>query len=149
VIGEVSIPVGATYFTSGRVDPGVELCWSKSLPHDFDIGGNVNFKRLIASATTETAYSLTAGKKFGWGFGVFGEMYRISPIEGDELAHWVVDSGVTKLLGPNAQFDAMIGHTINARTPYWFVGMGFSVRFQNASVLRPLAHRHTKRPGQS
>ncbi len=149
VIGELSIPVGATYFTSGHIDPEVELCWSKSLSHDIDLGGNVNFKRLMASATTEKAVSLTAGKKLRRGFGVFGEIYRISPIEGDELAHWIVDTGLTKLFGPNAQIDLMVGHTINANTPYSFVGLGFSFRIPNSNLFHPLAHRQSKPQGQS
>jgi hypothetical protein len=141
VIAGFSIPAGATYFTSGHVDPLVDLCWSKSLPHEFDLAGNVNFKRLVASSITEKAFSVTSGKKLGRGFGAFVEVYRIAPIEGDEARHWIADAGFTKLLGSNIQFDTFLGHTIGARTPCWFVGAGFAVRMPGPTISRLITRR--------
>ncbi len=138
-IAGASVPTGAGYFSSGRVNPFLELCWSKSLPGGFDAGGNVNFQ--WGGTETEHAYSLSVGHKLGRGFGVYGEIYRISPIDGDEAAHWVANSGITKLLGTNAQLDIEAGHTVNARTPYWFVGAGFAIRMPNHAILNALLLR--------
>jgi hypothetical protein len=58
----------------------------------------------------------------------FWEVYRISPIPYDEAAHWVADTGISKVLKDRLQVDVMVGHTMLARTPCWVVGTGFSIR---------------------
>ncbi|MBZ5609825.1 MAG: transporter [Acidobacteriia bacterium] len=136
-IGSLSIPTGSAYFSSGRRDPSLELCWSKSLPAHFQAGGNVNFR--WGAETTEHAVSLSVSRKLGRGIGAYGEVYRLSPIEGDEPAHWIADTGITKLLGINTQVDIELGHTLCARTPYWFVGAGFAIRFSRPPVIRALS----------
>jgi hypothetical protein len=138
VIAALSVPTGGSYFTSGSPDPFLELFWNKSLPGSFDVGGNVNFRWETAEAHTEQAQSLSIGRKLGAGFRMYGEIYRISPIQDDEREHWIVNSGVTKLLGGRAQIDLEIGHTVKAYTPYWFVGAGFAVRVSGRPILHTL-----------
>jgi len=133
VIGAVSVPTGSAYFTSGSRDPLLELCWSKGLPRGLDVGGNINFR--WAPTETERAVSLTTGKQLSCGFRTYGEIYRISPIDADEPAHWIANTGVTKQLGVRAQIDVEVGHTVNARTPYWFAGAGFAIRFSKPAFF--------------
>jgi len=128
IIAAASIPAGSTYFSSSRIDPILGLCWSKSLPHEFDVAGYFNFKRLIAANKTESAVTLTLGRELGHGYSTFAELYRIAPIEEDEPAHWILDSGIAKVINKNIQLDASVGHTLQARTPYWYAGLGFSIR---------------------
>ena len=128
IIGAMSFPVGGEFVSSAGRDPLVKICWSKTLPRDFDIGGNFNSRWIRTDAVTERAVSLTAGRKVAWGIRIYGEYYRISPIDGDEAAHAIGNVGITKLLGPQAQVDIEVGHTLNARTPSWFVGLGFAFR---------------------
>lgn len=137
VIGALSIPTGSYFSSSGR-DPLAVLCWSKSLPGGFDAGGNVNFRWLAAGSQAEKDVSLTVGRKLGRGFGAFVEIYRLAPIDNDEAAHAIADIGITKLVGHNTQFDIEIGHTTNARTPYWFVGAGFAIRVSKPTLLTHL-----------
>jgi hypothetical protein len=139
VIGALSVPTGSAYSTSGSRDPLLELCWSKSLPRDFDVGGNVNFR--WDSAETEHSVSVSIGKKLSHGFGTYGEVYRISPIDGDEPAHWIANTGITKQLGVRTQIDAEIGRTLYARTPYWFVGAGFAIRFSKPTFFEARSRR--------
>jgi hypothetical protein len=139
VIGALSVPTGSAYSTSGSRDPLLELCWSKSLPRDFDVGGNVNFR--WDSAETEHSVSVSIGKKLSHGFGTYGEVYRISPIDGDEPAHWIANTGITKQLGVRTQIDAEIGRTLYARTPYWFVGAGFAIRFSEPTFFEARSRR--------
>jgi hypothetical protein len=129
VIVGVTVPMGSSYFTSGHADPLLNFCWSKSLGGEFDAGGNLNVQWNRGSGEREHAASLTVGRKLPRGFRAFGEVYRISPIEGDESAHAIAAAGVTKLLGMGAQVDVSAGHTLGALTPSWFVGAGFAVRF--------------------
>jgi Putative MetA-pathway of phenol degradation len=129
IIGAMSFPVGGQFFSSTGRDPLVKICWSKTLPRGFDIGGNFNSRWIGSEAVTERAVSLTAGRKVAWGIRIYGEYYRISPIDGDEVAHATGNAGITKLLGRQAQVDIEVGHTLNARTPCWFVGLGFAFRF--------------------
>ena len=130
VIAALSMPWGASYFSSGSVDPVVKLCLSKSLPGGFDVGGNANVRwdRAGGTVSREYAYSLTSGHALGRGFRGFAEVYRISPVLGDEAVHWMADAGTSHPVGHNAQVDAAVGHTMNARTPYWFVAAGFAIR---------------------
>ena len=87
------------------------------------------FSGTAAQREREHAASLTIGRKLPSGLRVFGEVFRVSPIEGDEAAHAIAATGITKLLGMSAQVDVSAGHTLDARTPSWFVGAGFAVRF--------------------
>jgi hypothetical protein len=150
VIGALSVPNGSSYFSSGGRDPILDLCWSKALPKHFDVGGNVNFRRFGADGHIEKALSLSAGRILGHGFGMYGEVYRISPIDDDEPAHLIANTGITKLLGPNTQIDLEVGHTVNARTPYWFVGAGFAIRMSRpgfAYLFRRRRFGSDRRPG--
>jgi hypothetical protein len=131
VIAALSVPDGSAYFTSGTHNRMLELCWSKSLPAGFDAGGNVNFQW----GEVEHAVSLSIGHKLGHRLRAYWETYRISPIEGDEALHWIFNTGITKQIGKRTQVDVEVGHTLNARTPLWFVGAGFALRFPGASVL--------------
>jgi hypothetical protein len=138
-VAGVSFPTGSGYFSSGRVDPFLELAWSKSLPRGFSAGGNVNFR--WGASETEHGYSLSVGHALGHGFASYGEIYRISPIDGDERAHWIANGGITRLLGQNAQLDLEAGHTINARTPHWFLGAGFAIRMHAPGMIASMLNR--------
>ena len=140
-IAGASVPTGSSYFSSDRIDPFLEVAWSKSLPRGFEAGGNINFR--WGGSETEHGYSLSVGHSLGHGFGSYSEIYRISPIDGDEAAHWIANGGITKLLGENVQLDLEAGHTINARTPHWFVGAGFAIRMAAPRLIASaLNHFH-------
>ena len=140
VIGALSLPVGSDRFSSGGRDPFVKLCWDKALPEGFDAGGNVNVRLYTFGPGTsvEGAVSLSVGHRLWGGLHGFWEVYRISPIAGDEAAHAIADTGLSRLLGKNAEIDVAVGHTLNARTPSWFVGVGFAMRrnFRRAAGLK-------------
>ncbi|MCX6621785.1 MAG: transporter [Acidobacteria bacterium] len=128
VIGAMSLPIGSRAFSSGGREPQVKLCWSKSLPGGFDTGGNVNFQWRAQGGGTGRAESFAAGHKIPGGMRLYGEVYRISPIEGEEDAQWITNGGGTKSLGRQVQVDVEVGHTVRSRTPGWFVGAGLAVR---------------------
>jgi len=141
LIAGVSVPTGAAYFSSGRLDPFLELAWSKSLPAGFDAGGIVSFG--WGGDVTEHGYSLSVSHSLGEGLGVFGEIYRVSPVDGDEALHWIANGGITKMLTRNTQLDLEAGHTVQARTPYWFLGAGFAFRVHAGGAIGAvLSHFH-------
>ena len=130
VVASLSLPVGSSYFSSGSPDPEVKLAWSKSLPRGFDAGGNLNFGWRTGGPrwASERAASLSVSHRLFAGFRAYTEIYRASPVEADEAAHVVLDGGVSRPLGVDAQIDAEVGHTLRARTPGWFLGVGFAIR---------------------
>lgn len=130
LVALLSLPVGSRYFSSGSFDPEFKLAWSKSFPRGFDAGGNFNFGWRTGGPrwASERAASLSVGHKIPAGLRAYTEVYRTSPVAGDEAAHVVLDGGLTRLIGANAQIDAEVGHTLGARTPGWFLGVGFVVR---------------------
>lgn len=138
VITGVSLPIGNTYFSSGGHDPFVKLCWSKSLPRGFDAGVNADFRWNTGGSAmpVERGFSLTAGHDLIGGFRGFWEVYRLSPVPDDERAHYVADTGISRLIGRNMQVDVAVGHTIMAKTPSWLVGVGFTVRCPVGAWLR-------------
>lgn len=138
VIAGASIPTGSAAFSSFHNDPFLEMCWSKSL-RVIDLGGNFNFRWNRDS--TEHAVSISASRLLGRGIGAYTEVYRISPIEADEAAHWIANTGITRALGEHMQVDFEVGHTVRALTPYWFVGAGFVVQIPRQELLRALHGR--------
>jgi hypothetical protein len=137
-IGALSAPVGSVPFSSGGFDPFLKLCWEKSLPKGFGAGGNVNFRWGTAGPETlvERAISLSVGHELPGGLHAFWEIYRISPGPYDNTARTIGDTGLSKLLGRNAEVDFAVGHTLAAHTPGWFVTVGFAVRSPLAALAR-------------
>lgn len=130
VIPGISLPAGSPDFSSGGHDPFLKFCWSKELGKGFDAAGNVNFRweREGTETVLDRGYSLSLGHRLPADLHGFWEIYRISPIPDDERAHWVADTGISRMLGRNLHVDLAIGHTIMARTPCWIFSVGFAVR---------------------
>ncbi|HZU25203.1 MAG TPA: transporter [Bryobacteraceae bacterium] len=143
VIGNLTLPGGNIWFTRGSLVPELDLCWSKSLRGGFETGGNVNFLRVIDEHVTEHAASFTVGHGLSRALDAYAEVYRISPIADDEAAHWIANGGIARRLGANMQIDTEVGHSMNARTPYWFIGAGFAIRMSGLTL--PWAPRRDTR----
>lgn len=130
-IAGLFMPTGTAAFSGGGRDPAVQFCWSKNLPGGFDGAGMVAVRWDTAGPTIaqERGYSITVGHELPGKLGGYVEVYRISPIAGDERAHLILDTGLSRMVARNVQVDVSVGHTLWANTPCWFVGAGIATRF--------------------
>jgi hypothetical protein len=130
VIALVSLPTGATGFSSGGVDPTLKIAWGRDMPAGFDVSGNVNFMSVTddVGRFTQRALSVSVGHDVIAGFGGFIEAYTFTPMERGERSGVTLDWGVSRLIGRDFQFDVEAGRGLTAAAPDWFVGAGFALR---------------------
>jgi hypothetical protein len=130
VIPLVSVPAGSDAFTSGGYDPTLKLTWGRDLPRGFSLGGNIIVSSLTEEGArfTQTAVSASASHAIGAGWSGFWELYGASALTRDGHRAWLVDTGMSHLLGANAQIDISVGHGLTADAPDWFIGAGFAIR---------------------
>jgi hypothetical protein len=138
VITALTIPTGTAGFSENSYNPGLLLCWSKSMPGGFDAGGNFNFRWTRGDSENRVAYAqtLSVEHKLPSHLSMYWELYRMAPIPGDESARWTADTGILRMLGRNAQVDIEAGHSLLARTSDRFAGAGLSVRFAPGFLRR-------------
>lgn len=129
VIGAVSVPVGQRDLTSGAWDPEVKLCWSKEAPKGFAVSGNVNFASVtdLDGRLFNRAVSLSAGHDLAFGLAGYFEWYDISLDRGRGHGS-LLNGGITRMIGKDAQVDVEVGHTISGTAPGWFASMGLVIR---------------------
>jgi hypothetical protein len=128
IIPAVSIPVGAEAYSSSHFDPSMKFALSHALPRGWGVGGNWNIGTTVVqdSRKMERAASISASHHLRGGWNGYCELYRLMPA--DDSGHWVMNSGVTRALGGNAQFDLAIGRSAKVSDPGWFIGVGLTVR---------------------
>ena len=137
VIGAVSTPIGHRDFTSYGYDPEVKICWSKAGPGGFAASGNVNFSSVTDAEGRlfNRAVSFSVGHDLPAGFGGYWEWYDLSLDRG--LGHSsMFNMGITRSLGPDAQVDFLVGHTMSGNLPGWFSGMGLVIRRPLGMLVR-------------
>jgi len=130
IISSVSMPTGGPQFSSRSYDPTVKVAWDKDLVSGFAAGGNFNLSSITTSggriAQKAASFSLSHG--LGADFGLFGEVYAVSPVVAGNPALWSGDGGVTRSIGKNAQVDVRFGKQINSTESTWLFGAGFTIR---------------------
>jgi hypothetical protein len=127
VAAGLSLPVGSDDFSSGGYDPSLRLLWSRSLPRDFAVSGNLDIAsvtvgddRLVASAASlGLGHSLTA--RSSWFVELFGDF-----VDGD--AQWQFDGGVAIVTSDDFQIDLSAGRTLQSGPAAWFVAAGITIR---------------------
>ena len=126
----VSAPVGSAYFSSGGYDPTVKVALGKDLARGFSVGGNVNFSSLNTpqGRFRQTAWSASLGHDVGRGFGAYWEVFGFVPWDKDGSAAWLANTGISRSIGKNVQFDVRVGKSLTDSGPNWFWGMGMAVR---------------------
>jgi hypothetical protein len=130
VIALVSLPTGASGFSSGGIDPTLKIAWGRDMPAGFDVSGNVNFMSVTddLGRFTQRAISVSVGHDLIAGFTGFIETYSFTPMERGERSGVTLDWGLTHLIGRDVQFDVEAGRGLTAAAPDWFVGAGFALR---------------------
>jgi hypothetical protein len=129
VIPIVSVPTRNTFYSSNSYDTTVKLTWAAALPRDFDLSGNVNVARLSdLRRFTQSAVSVSVGHDLAAGWAGYWEAYGFMPMVPGAGAGWTLNTGVTRGIGNNMQFDVEVGRGVTTAAPDWFVGFGFAVR---------------------
>jgi hypothetical protein len=130
IIPILSVPTGASAFSSGHYEPTVKLAVSKDAPLGFSIGANFNVSSLSGESSryAQRAASVTLGHALFAGFGGYWEVFAISPWEQGSGTAWVGNTGVSHAIGENVQLDVRVGKRMTSVGPNWFAGVGFAVR---------------------
>ena len=124
----LSIPTGSTAFSSGGYDPSLRFLWSKSLPRDWSVAGNLVFsdvtieenRRAAAGASLSTGHPLVHSAS--WFAELFGNATN------DEGSLWRLDGGVAIPVRSDFQIDVSGGRTLATGPSAWFLGAGISAR---------------------
>lgn len=131
VIGEFSIPSGATSKSSGDADPQVKLLWSYELTERFSLSGNVN----LGVPTSEEQRFFQTAASISLCYGItdwlsnYVEYFGFYPNDrGIDCAH-SVNGGFTFLINNNLQFDVRTGVGLNEEADDFFTGAGFVIRW--------------------
>lgn len=131
VIAQVSMPTGGGT-SSSNADPGVKFAWGRSLGWA-SVTGNFNW----SSATTpddERERVLEGSVSVGhalWGsWGAFWEGVVTTVDDSGAPSDWVINAGVTRVVGNSLQLDVHIGRGVNEAAQDWALGAGVSYRFR-------------------
>ncbi len=130
VLPILSLPTGSEAFSSGAVDPTVKFSWERTLPAGFALGGNYNVASVSdgAGRFTQQALSVSLGHEVPAGFSGYVEVYGLTPMDRNGDAGWMIDLGVSRLVGTRMQWDIEGGRGMTAAASDWFIGFGFAIR---------------------
>jgi hypothetical protein len=137
LLASLSFPSGDDFFTSAAHDPGVGLVWSKKLAN-WSAGGVITF----ASVTSDFRRSLQRSTALSVGFppvagaAFYSEVYSVRTGGEAKSSVWMVDGGVSRVLGQNIQLDLETGRRLSFHLPGWFVAGGFVFRYRTAWAKR-------------
>ena len=123
-----SFPIGSEEFTSGSQDPSFRMMWSRSLPRDWFVWGNLLWLRTSDSIGRywDTGVMFGVSRDLTDTLSAFVE--ESSVFDEDRPDNWSVDGGVAWVVGLDLQLDASVGHTWLDRGGEWFVSAGITVR---------------------
>jgi hypothetical protein len=130
VIPLLSLPTGSSNVSSGGVDPTVKLTWARDLPAGIGVSGNYNVSSLsdAEGRFVQQALSVSFDHDLTLGLGGYLEVFGFTPMARDAGAGWTIDSGVSRQIGGNLQFDVEGGRGLTDDAANWFVGFGVALR---------------------
>ena len=123
-----SFPVGSEEFTSGSQDPSFRMMWSRSLPRDWSVSGNLLWVRTSDSIGRYWESGVTVGATRGLTDTLAAFVEESSVLVTDRPNNWSIDGGVAWVVGLDLQLDASVGHTWLDEGGEWFVSAGITLR---------------------
>jgi hypothetical protein len=134
VIPQLNIPTGTASFSSDKLEPGINLVYGWELDETYSTAGSTQVNRRYDEGGTgyaEFAQSWTIARSLSERLGAYAEWYAFFP-EGSDTAgsEQYLNGGLAWALTDDFQFDVRIGFGLNDESDDFFVGTGFSVRFQ-------------------
>lgn len=132
VIPILSMPSGARAFTSATYDPTLKILLAEDLRAGFTLAGNLNFSSVTGDEgrIAQNAWSISLGHGLSRNYAAYWEAFSFTHwgTEVGSPAAYLVNTGITRSLGGNAQFDVRVGQRLTDVGPNWFLGMGFALR---------------------
>lgn len=134
VIPQLNIPTGTASFSSDKLEPGVNLVYGWRLDDSYSTAGSTQVNRRYdegGEGYIEFAQSWTIARSLSERLGAFAEWYAFFP-EGSDTARaqQYLNGGFAWALTDDFQFDIRVGFGLNDEADDFFVGSGFSIRFQ-------------------
>jgi hypothetical protein len=135
IVPQMTVPTGARAFTADDVLPGVNWLYGWDVSDLIATGGSTQFNRAIDEGTgnsyTEWAQSWTVGYSLAERLGGYTEWFAILPHSADTArSEHYFNGGLTFLINNDVQWDVRAGVGLNDAADDYFVGTGFSIRFQ-------------------
>jgi hypothetical protein len=127
VIPFVSIPTASPGFGTTGYDPGMKLTWARDLPSGFGLSGNFNATSVTGELgrAWEREVSASLSHELTEGWGAYWEAY--GTVDGNHC-DCTLNTGISRAIGVNSQFDVEVGRGVGGDAQDWFVGVGFAVR---------------------
>ncbi len=134
IIPQLNIPIGTASFSSDKLEPGVNLVYGWELDDTYSTAGSTQVNRRFdddGEGYLEFAQSWTIARSLSERLGAYAEWYAFFP-EGTDTARseQYLNGGFAWALTDDFQFDVRVGFGLNDESDDFFVGTGFSVRFQ-------------------
>lgn len=123
-----SFPIGSEEFTSGSQDPSFRVMWSRSLPREWSVWGNLLGMRTSDSLGRywDTGVMVGVTRDLTDRLGAFVE--ESSVFDAGRPDNWSIDGGLAWVVGLDLQLDGSVGHTWLDRGGDWFVSAGITLR---------------------
>jgi hypothetical protein len=126
-IPSLRLPTGADRLSSHHYQPSLTVSLARDLPAGFDLGAS--------AGTTWTrdpqqrrarAASLAIGHPISGPWSGYAE---VAAADGDAgVIDWLLDGGLSRTIGHDAQIDVELGHGLDGGAPDWIVGAGLVIR---------------------
>ena len=135
LIPQITVPTGSGAFTANEALAGLNWIYGWEINEFVSTAGSTQFNRAIdevsGDAYTEWAQSWTVAYSLSDKVGAYTEWYALFPHSADTAAteHYF-NGGFTFLLTDNVQWDIRAGTGLNSAADDYFIGTGFSIRFQ-------------------
>ncbi|MDH4275253.1 MAG: transporter [Gammaproteobacteria bacterium] len=131
MLAALSLPSGSKNETTDGYDPEVKLAWSRELPSDIDVSGNLVWAMPTAAGKRHTEYgvSLSVGFEFVERTGLFVEVYSIDAGAAYGGRADTFNFGTVYKILPNFLVDARYGLDLKKTTDEQFFGVGFVYQF--------------------
>jgi len=128
VIPALSLPTGADRLSSHHYQPSVALSLAHDLPAHFDLGASagVLWTRDPSQRRAARSASVAIGHPIASAWAGFGEI-AVTDDNGKGV-DWMVDGGVSRTIGRDAQIDVEVGHRLAGGAADWTLGAGLVIR---------------------
>lgn len=126
-IPALSLPTGADRLSSHRYQPSLAFSLARDLPAHFDLGASIGTTwTRDPQRRRARAGSLAIGHPISGAWSGYGE---IAASDGDaRVVDWLVDAGVARTIGRDAQIDVDAGHRLAGGAPTWMLAAGLVIR---------------------
>lgn len=127
IIPALGLPTGSDSVSSHHYQPSLFLSFARDLPAGFDLGASLGFTwpHDPAERRATRAASVAIGHPVAGSWSCYGE---VAAADSEADVDWLIDGGVSRTIGRDAQIDFEVGHRISGHGPDWVVGGGLVIR---------------------